>query len=118
MTLSSHPPKSPLPTSGLDNPFNLAPNLRHCTSHLPRKNIPEARKGLLLPLEILVPALHKLDEFSRVDVRVSRGVHVVNYFRRQRNRMQRWVPAVNGTGCCICVWVVAGMYGESGERGC
>lgn len=62
-----------------NNPLNFPPTLRHSTPHLPRQHIPKARKRLPLPAQILVPALYQLDELARVDVRVARGVDVVDY---------------------------------------
>lgn len=62
-----------------NNPLNLPPTLRHSTPHLPRQHIPKTRKRLPLPAQILVPALYQLDELARVDVRVARGVDVVDY---------------------------------------
>ena len=68
-----------------NNPINFAPTLGHRTPHLRSQDVPETRECLLFAFQILVSALHQLDEFARINVRVSGGVDVVYDFGRELN---------------------------------
>ena len=60
--------------------INLSSTLRHSTTHLTRQHISEVRECLALPAQILITALYELDELACVDVWVSGGVDVIDYF--------------------------------------
>ena len=67
-------------------PLNILLTLRKPFNHLLRQYIPEARKCLTLPLQILITPLHRLDKLSGVYVRVAALVDVVYDLWRETYR--------------------------------
>lgn len=105
-----HSPTRSLTTSRAQHPINLPRTLGHRALDLPRQNVPETRKRLHFPLQILVPALHQLHELPRVDVGVPGRIHVVDYLGRDLDGRGEGVVGV-GVGVLLALfgWLVLGV---------
>ena len=65
-----------IPLRGLQNPVDIALQLRHGATHLARQHVPKCLKGAHLTANELVTTPYKFYELARVDVRVAAALDI------------------------------------------